>query len=139
VPWPFTQSPSTQPPQTVKGRKDREKQIAAVWKIFFMTLSPRFFYVSFMACEARMLSLISCLGRIPESSLSWKGKLSPIFLFASAQPFKVLPKIMPLFYGYLEKLSFFPISALFKKIYHRNINYMPAVNFFSRLGLEQKS
>ncbi len=41
--------------------------------------------------------------------------------------------------GYLEKLSFCPISALFKKIYPRNINYMPAVNFFSRLDLEQKS
>jgi hypothetical protein len=44
-----------------------------------------------------------------------------------------------LFLGCLEKLSFCPISALFKKFYPRNINYMPAVNFFSRLDLEQKS
>jgi len=28
---------------------------------------------------------------------------------------------------------------LFKKIYPQNIYYMPAVNFFSRLDLEQKS
>jgi len=41
--------------------------------------------------------------------------------------------------GCLEKLSFCPISALFKKIYPRNISYMPAVNFLSRLDLEQKS
>jgi hypothetical protein len=43
------------------------------------------------------------------------------------------------FRGSLEKLSLCPISALLGKIYHWNIGYMPAVNFFSRLDLEQNA
>jgi len=39
--------------------------------------------------------------------------------------------------GHLEKLLFFPISALCLKIYPRNINYMPAVNFVACLDLDQ--
>jgi hypothetical protein len=41
--------------------------------------------------------------------------------------------------GYLEKWSFCSNSALFKKFYPRNINYMPVVKFSSLLDLEQKS
>ncbi len=41
--------------------------------------------------------------------------------------------------GYLEKLSFRPISALYEKFYPRNIIYMPAVKFSVCLDLERKS
>jgi hypothetical protein len=46
---------------------------------------------------------------------------------------------LAVFLGYLEKWSFCPSSALLKKFYPRNINYMPAVKFSSRLDHEQKS
>ncbi len=36
-------------------------------------------------------------------------------------------------------MYFRPISALYNKIYPRNINYMPVVNFFVCLDLERKS
>ncbi len=39
----------------------------------------------------------------------------------------------------VDLMYFCPISALYEKIYPRNINYMPVVNFFVCLDLEQKS
>jgi len=41
--------------------------------------------------------------------------------------------------GYLEKLSFYPISSLCSKNYPRYIQYMPAVIFRAYLDLIQKS
>ncbi len=41
--------------------------------------------------------------------------------------------------GYLEKLSFRPISSLCSKFNPRNIRHMPAVKFFACLDLERKS
>jgi len=42
-------------------------------------------------------------------------------------------------FGHFEKLLFCPISALCLKIYPRNINYMPVVNFVACLDLDQIS
>jgi hypothetical protein len=48
-------------------------------------------------------------------------------------------QILGLITGYLEKLSFCPISSLCSKNYPRHIQYMPAVIFFACLDLAQKS
>ena len=39
----------------------------------------------------------------------------------------------------VDLMYFRPISALYEKIYPRNISYMPVVNFFVCLDLERKS